>query len=39
MGDKVRTHVSIESEQKQWAEDNHVNLSSLLREAIEQRRD
>jgi len=34
-----RTHVSITEEQKEWAEENHVNLSSLLREAIEERRD
>ena len=38
MAEKVRTHVSIEREQKEWAEDNHINLSSLLREAIENQR-
>lgn len=39
MADKVRTHVSIEPEQKEWVEENHVNLSSLLREAIDDRRE
>lgn len=36
---KVRTHVAIEPEQKEWVDDNHINLSSLLREAIDERRD
>ncbi len=34
-----RTHVSIERDQKQWLEDNHINLSALVRDAIDQRRD
>jgi len=39
MSEKVRTHVSIERDQKQWLEDNHINLSALVRDAIDQRRD
>lgn len=35
---KVRKHVCIEPEQDEWADDNHINLSSLLREAIDERR-
>lgn len=35
---KVRTHVTIEEEQKEWAGENHINLSSLLREAIREHR-
>jgi hypothetical protein len=36
--DKVRTHVSIEPEQKEWVDDQNINLSSLLRDAIDERR-
>jgi post-segregation antitoxin (ccd killing protein) len=31
--------VTITEEQRQYATDNHLNLSSLLREAIDERRD
>lgn len=35
----VRTHVNIREDQKQWAEDNHINLSSLVREKIDEEMD
>lgn len=34
-----RTHVRIGEERKEWVNENHINLSSLVREAIDERRD
>lgn len=36
---KVDTHITITEEQKQWVDENHINLSSLVREAIDENRD
>ena len=36
---KVRTHISIESEQKDWIEDKNINLSGFVRDAIDEARD
>ncbi|MFB6295013.1 MAG: hypothetical protein ABEI97_04590 [Candidatus Nanohaloarchaea archaeon] len=32
----VRTNVTVTEEQKQWVEDNHKSMSSLLQEKIEE---
>lgn len=32
----VRTHVNIREDQKEWVEDNHINLSSLVREKLDE---
>jgi len=38
MGRKlVRTHVSICEEHREWADENNINLSSLVRDAIDER--
>lgn len=34
-----RVHLNIGEERKEWAEDNHINLSSFVREAIDERRE
>lgn len=37
MGDLVDVNLTVREDQKDWARDNHVNLSSLLREVIDNR--
>ncbi len=32
----VKVTVSIRRSQKKWADENHINLSSLLREALDE---
>lgn len=32
----IRTHINLEQRHKDWVEDNHVNLSSFVREKIEE---
>jgi len=32
----VKTSVSIKRSQKEWAEENHINISSLLRNTLEK---
>lgn len=34
-----RVHLNIGEERKEWARENHINLSSLVREAIDERRE
>lgn len=34
-----RVHLNIGEERKEWARENHINLSSLVREAIDEKRD
>jgi len=36
---KVRRHISIEEEQDEWVEEMDINLSSLVRSAIDRRRE
>ena len=36
---KVDVNLTIEERHREWAEKNHINLSSLTREAIEERMD
>lgn len=33
-----RKNITITEEQDQWIRDNHINLSSLVRECIDKRR-
>jgi hypothetical protein len=35
---KVRKHITIEEEQDEWLDENHISLSPLVREAINDRR-
>ena len=32
----VKVSLTIRQSQKKWTEDNHINLSSVLREALEK---
>ncbi|MHC3438458.1 hypothetical protein ACYJ1Y_10235 [Natrialbaceae archaeon A-gly3] len=34
----IRRNITIEEEQDEWIRENHINLSSLVRECIEQKR-
>lgn len=36
MSDKVDVTVTIRRDQKTWKHDNHINLSSFLREKIDE---
>lgn len=38
MGQDGRTHVYLGAERKEWAEENHINLSSFVREKIDEER-
>lgn len=33
---KVRTHVNIREDQKEWAEENDINLSSRIRSLLDE---
>ena len=37
--DLTKINVSIYEDQKQWARDQNINLSSLFRDAIDERKD
>jgi len=36
--DSARTHVHIGQERKEWVREHNINLSSLVRDAIDERR-
>lgn len=36
MGDKVDVNLTVNEEHKNWARENHVNLSSFLRSKIDE---
>lgn len=38
-GSLTRTHISIREDQKDWIERNHINLSALVRDSIDDRMD
>ena len=33
----IRTNVTIREDQDEWRKENHINLSSFVRECIDQR--
>jgi hypothetical protein len=37
--DTERVHLTIYADQREWADDNHVNLSSLVREKLDEAMD
>lgn len=37
--ERGRTHIYLGPERKEWVEDNHINLSSLVREKIDEEMD
>jgi len=39
MGRDGRKHIYIGQEREEWVEESHINLSSLVREAIDEHRD
>jgi len=39
MGRDGRKHVYIGGEREEWVEENHINLSSLVKEAIDEKRE
>jgi hypothetical protein len=34
----IRKHITITGEQAEWIDENHINLSSLVRERIDTKR-